>query len=54
MFFCVEVVDSLCTNWVQASDILTLEDALLIGAGFLSLSGLAWGLGLIAKLIINR
>lgn len=54
MFFCVEVVDNVCTSWAQAGDILTLEDALTIGAAFLSLSGLAWGLGLIAKLIINR
>lgn len=54
MFFCVEVVDSVCTSWAQAGDILTLEDALIIGASFLSLSGLAWGLGLVAKLVINR
>lgn len=54
MFFCVEVVDSACNSWVQVGDILTLEDALTIGASFLSLSGLAWGLGLVAKVIINR
>ncbi|HUH57371.1 MAG TPA: hypothetical protein VL020_03725 [Pseudomonadales bacterium] len=54
MFFCVEVVDNVCSSWAQAGDILTLEDALTVGAAFLSLSGLAWGLGLIAKLIINR
>lgn len=54
MYFCVEVVDNVCSSWAQAGDILTLEDALTIGAAFLSLSGLAWGLGLIAKLIINR
>lgn len=54
MFFCVEVVDNVCSSWAQAGDILTLEDAVTIGAAFLSLSGLAWGLGLIAKLIINR
>lgn len=54
MFFCVEVVDNVCSSWAQAGDILTLEDALTIGVGFLSLSGLAWGLGLVAKIIINR
>ena len=54
MFFCVEVVDDVCSSWLQAGDILTLEDALTVGAAFLSLSGLAWGLGLVAKLIINR
>lgn len=54
MFFCVEVVDNVCSSWAQAGDILTLDDALAIGAGFLALSGLAWGLGLVARVIINR
>lgn len=54
MFFCVEVIDNVCSSWAQAGDILTLEDALAIGVAFLSLSGLAWGLGLVAKIIINR
>lgn len=54
MFFCVEVVDNVCSSWLQAGDILTLKDALTIGGAFMSLSGLAWGLGLVAKIIINR
>lgn len=54
MFFCVEVVDNVCSSWLQSGDILTLEDALIIGGAFMSLSGLAWGLGLVAKIIINR
>lgn len=54
MFFCVEVVDNVCSSWLQVGDILTLEDALIIGACFLTLSGLAWGLGLIAKIINNQ
>lgn len=54
MFYCAEVVENVCTNWVQFSDFLSVKDAVQIGGAFLALSGTAWGLGLVAKIIINR
>lgn len=54
MYFCAEVVEGACSNWVQFSDFLSLKDAIQIGSAFLALSGTAWGLGLVAKIIINR
>ena len=54
MFFCVEVVDNVCSSWLASWRHLDTQDALIIGGAFMSLSGLAWGLGLVAKIIINR
>lgn len=54
MFFCSEVLEGVCTNWIQLSEVITLEDALTIGAKFLAVTASAWGLSLVARIIINR
>lgn len=54
MWFCAEVVEGVCTNWVQLSEYITVVDAVKIGGAFLALSGTAWGLGIVARVIVNR
>lgn len=54
MFFCAEVVNDVCTSWVKFSDILSVEDALMVGGLFLSLTVSAWGLGFIASQILTN
>lgn len=54
MFFCAELVNDACIQWVQFSDYLSIEDALTIGGLFLGLHVIAWGLGFIASQILTN
>ena len=53
---CSELVDGVCLQWIQRSDLLSLPDGagLQIGGLLLLLSATAWGIQQIARLLLNR
>lgn len=54
-YSCVELTDNVCTAWAESYlPSLTMADAMQIGGAFLSLTALAWGLQIVARLILNR
>lgn len=54
-YSCVELTDNVCTAWAESYlPLLTMTDAMQIGGAFLSLTALAWGLQIVARLILNR
>ncbi len=53
---CSQLVDGVCQQWVERSDLLSLPagSGLQIGGGLLLLSATAWGIQQIARLLLNR
>lgn len=53
---CAELVDGVCQQWVQRSDLLALPEGsgLQIGGLLLLLSATAWGVQQVARLLLNR
>ena len=56
MFICAQLSGTVCTQWVERSDFLSLPDGagLKIGGLLLLLSATAWGIQQIARLLLNR
>lgn len=51
---CVEVVDNVCTAWVESQPLLPEGAGLKIGGALLSVTALAWSAQHIARFILNR
>lgn len=53
---CSELVEGVCLQWIQRSDLLSLPEGsgLQIGGSLLLLSATAWGIQQIARLLLNR
>lgn len=56
MFICAQLSGTVCTQWVERSDLLSLPagSGLQIGGSLLLLSATAWGIQQIARLLLNR
>ena len=56
LYLCSKLENGNCVEWLSFSDSvgLSVADAFAIGGAMLAISALAWGLGLIARTIINR
>lgn len=54
MYFCAELLDDECLSWVRFSDFFTFQDAALIGGAFLILSATAWGISMVAHVILTN
>lgn len=55
-YVCAELVNDLCTEWVQHTEFFVLPEGagLKIGGLLLLLSASAWGIQSIARLLLNR
>lgn len=55
MFVCSEVVSGVCQNWVEFSFLppLAINQAVVLGFSFLTLSVTAWGVGLVATFLLK-
>lgn len=55
-YVCAEVVNDVCINWQQQTNLLALPEnaGLQIGGMLLLLSATAWGVQQIARLLLNR
>lgn len=56
MFVCSEVVANVCQSWVPLASVFGFEsgDGLKLGGLLLLLTATAWGLKVVAKMILNR
>lgn len=54
MYVCTELINNECQNWVSLFEAtLTYNEAIYLGFMFLALTGLAWGISLIVKLMLD-
>ncbi|AAA88377.1 orf 58, part 2 [Pseudomonas phage Pf3] len=55
-YVCVQLVNDVCHEWAERSDLLSLPEGsgLQIGGMLLLLSATAWGIQQIARLLLNR
>lgn len=56
MYICAEVVDDVCSSWIPFTGYLGINegDALLIGASLFGVTIVAWGVKMVASLILNK
>lgn len=54
-FRCVELTGDVCTQWAESYlPLISMTDALQIGGAFLGVTAMAWGVQMLARLILNR